>query len=232
MIMVVATTFPKFKFSLNSLNFITDNKYYQLFSLKWQAHFNFLRKISAKHTSLNNHSLLSFFQVKKWCLWKKQLVQLTTQTTAQVLLLDTISMLWYAAEVTLYILTISDFNIINIINIFTSSSRTFSSETSTFKLNFEVNFSCKCMVINPKHEKCENYTRARHKCLKTSDEEKVFRTSLVMQWLGIRLPMQGTRVRAPVREDPTCQGATKPLRHNYWACALEPESHNYWSPRA
>ena len=27
--------------------------------------------------------------------------------------------------------------------------------------------------------------------------------SLVAQWLGIRLPMQGTRVRAPVREDPT-----------------------------
>ena len=30
-----------------------------------------------------------------------------------------------------------------------------------------------------------------------------------------RLPMQGTRVRAPVQEDPTCRGATKPMRHNY-----------------
>ena len=30
--------------------------------------------------------------------------------------------------------------------------------------------------------------------------------------------MQGTRVRALVREDPTCCGATKPVRHNYWAC--------------
>ncbi|KAJ8795259.1 hypothetical protein J1605_002883 [Eschrichtius robustus] len=39
--------------------------------------------------------------------------------------------------------------------------------------------------------------------------------SLVVQWLGIRLPMQGTRVRALVREDPTCLGATKPVRHNY-----------------
>ena len=29
--------------------------------------------------------------------------------------------------------------------------------------------------------------------------------------------MQGTRVRALVWEDPTCHGATKPLRHNYWA---------------
>ena len=36
----------------------------------------------------------------------------------------------------------------------------------------------------------------------------------------------------PGREDLTCRGATKPVRHNYWACALEPVSHNYWSPRA
>ena len=41
------------------------------------------------------------------------------------------------------------------------------------------------------------------------------RTSLVVQWLRIRLPMQGTRVRALVREDPTCRGAAKPMRHNY-----------------
>ena len=44
--------------------------------------------------------------------------------------------------------------------------------------------------------------------------------------------MQGTLVRALVREDPTCHGATKPVHHNYWACTLEPASHNYWSPRA
>ena len=44
--------------------------------------------------------------------------------------------------------------------------------------------------------------------------------SLVAQWLRIRLPMQGTRVRALVKEDPTCHGAT------------EPASHNYLSPRA
>ena len=40
-------------------------------------------------------------------------------------------------------------------------------------------------------------------------------TSLVVQWLRIHLPMQGTRVRALVREDPTCHGATKPMHHNY-----------------
>ena len=40
-------------------------------------------------------------------------------------------------------------------------------------------------------------------------------TSPVAQWLRIRLPMQGTRVRALVGEDPTCRGATKPVRHHY-----------------
>ena len=54
-------------------------------------------------------------------------------------------------------------------------------------------------------------------------------SSLVVQWLRTRLPMQGTRVQALVQEDPTCHGATKPVRHNYWACALEPVSHNYWA---
>ena len=39
--------------------------------------------------------------------------------------------------------------------------------------------------------------------------------SLVAQWLRVRLPMQGTRVRALVWEDPTCRGATGPVSHNY-----------------
>ena len=45
------------------------------------------------------------------------------------------------------------------------------------------------------------------------------RASLVAQCLRIRLPMQGTQVRTLVQEDPTCLRATKPVRHNYWACA-------------
>ena len=49
-----------------------------------------------------------------------------------------------------------------------------------------------------------------------------YRASLVAQWLRIRLPMQETWVWSLAREDPTCPGATKPVRHNYWACALEP----------
>ena len=42
-----------------------------------------------------------------------------------------------------------------------------------------------------------------------------FGTSLVAKWLRIHLPMQGTQAQALVQEDPTCHGATKPMRHNY-----------------
>ncbi|XP_049553025.1 vesicle transport through interaction with t-SNAREs homolog 1A isoform X3 [Orcinus orca] len=41
------------------------------------------------------------------------------------------------------------------------------------------------------------------------------RASLVAQWLRVRLPMQGTRVRALVWEDPTCRGAAGPMSHGY-----------------
>ena len=62
------------------------------------------------------------------------------------------------------------------------------------------------LISNKIDFKIENITR---------DKEGV---SLVMQWLRIRLPMQGTRVRALVREDPTCHGETKPVCHNYEDC--------------
>ena len=45
--------------------------------------------------------------------------------------------------------------------------------------------------------------------------KKEFGASLVAQWLRIGLPMQETGVRSLVREDLTCRGATKPVRHNY-----------------
>ena len=38
-----------------------------------------------------------------------------------------------------------------------------------------------------------------------------FRASLVVQGL----PVQGTRVRSLVWEDPTCRGAAKSVHHNY-----------------
>ena len=77
-------------------------------------------------------------------------------------------------------------------------------------------------------------SRAQSKCPEAGACSRVFSrrqggTSLVAQGLRICLAMQGTRVRSLVWEDPTCRGATKPVRHNYWACALEPTSHNYWA---
>ena len=45
--------------------------------------------------------------------------------------------------------------------------------------------------------------------------KQTHRASPVAQWLRICLPMQGTRVRALVWEDPTCHGATRPVSHNY-----------------
>ena len=55
------------------------------------------------------------------------------------------------------------------------------------------------------------------------------RASLGAQWIRIPLPRQGKQVRTLVWEDPTCRRATKPMHHNYWACALELTSHNYWA---
>ena len=66
-------------------------------------------------------------------------------------------------------------------------------------------------------------------CSLLISENSDFGTSLAVQWLRICLPRQGTRVWALVREDATCHRATKPVHHNYWACALEPVSHNYWA---
>ena len=40
-------------------------------------------------------------------------------------------------------------------------------------------------------------------------------TSLVVQWIRIHLPMQGTQVSALVWEDPTCRRAAKPMSHYY-----------------
>ena len=55
----------------------------------------------------------------------------------------------------------------------------------------------------------------RLKCKLCSSRYLKAGASLVAQWLRIRLSMQGTRVHALVREDPTCRGAKKPVRHNY-----------------
>ena len=48
-----------------------------------------------------------------------------------------------------------------------------------------------------------------------TEKNCILGASLVAQWLRICLPMQGTRVRALVWEDPTCRGATRPVSHKY-----------------
>ena len=60
-------------------------------------------------------------------------------------------------------------------------------------------------------------------------ENPMVGTSLIAQWLIIRLLTQGTWVPSLVWEDPTCCGAPKPVSHNYWVCALESASRNYWA---
>ena len=81
---------------------------------------------------------------------------------------------------------------------------------------------------------CTNVCMHPHMCRYWQANSKMYiemqrGASLVAQWLRIRPPMQGTRVRALVREDPTCRGAAKAVHHNYWACALQPASHNCWA---
>lgn len=53
------------------------------------------------------------------------------------------------------------------------------------------------------------------------------RVSLVVQWIRIFLPPQGTWIRSLLQEDPTHHGEMKPVCYNYWACAREPLSCNY-----
>ena len=55
----------------------------------------------------------------------------------------------------------------------------------------------------------------------------------MVQWLRIRLPMQGTWVQSLVWEDPTCLGATEPeclelvLRNKKSHCSEEPMDPNW-----
>ena len=50
------------------------------------------------------------------------------------------------------------------------------------------------------------------------------KTSLVAQWIRIRLPMQETKVPPLLQEDSTCWGITKPMLHNFWGHVLEPRN--------
>ena len=75
--------------------------------------------------------------------------------------------------------------------------------------------------MNLKFTKSKTNNKDKNMSNLTTDQSKqiiinlTIGTSLVAQWLRICLPVQGTWVRALVREDPTCHGAAKPMCHNY-----------------
>ena len=67
-----------------------------------------------------------------------------------------------------------------------------------------------------KQEKSQINNLTLHlKQLKKEEQKHQSWASLVAQWLRICLPMQGTRVRALVWEDPKCRGTAGPMSHNY-----------------
>ena len=65
--------------------------------------------------------------------------------------------------------------------------------------------------VNIERKRQEDHSTSSHSSVKNYWRG----AALLAQWLKIRLPMQGTGVRALVWEDPTCHGATKHVRHNY-----------------
>ncbi|KAJ8794113.1 hypothetical protein J1605_019105 [Eschrichtius robustus] len=74
-----------------------------------------------------------------------------------------------------------------------------------------------CSLLCPEYQGVKS-TSSHHVRLSSISLEtlkKLSGASLVAQQLRIRLPMQGTRVRSLVWEDPTCRRATGPVSHNY-----------------
>ena len=64
-----------------------------------------------------------------------------------------------------------------------------------------------------------------------SSQKRTSRTSLVIQWLRICLPTQGTQVPSLVWEDSTCPAATKPTCYNYWAQGQESKGREACPPQ-
>ena len=71
----------------------------------------------------------------------------------------------------------------------------------------EYGYLCRC-----------GYLSVRHISDSSPIRWKAPGTSLVVQWMVICLPVQGTKVQSPVREDPTCCGAVS-------LCATTTEVH-------
>ena len=68
--------------------------------------------------------------------------------------------------------------------------------------------------------------------LKGAASRDVAWTSLMVQWMGIHLPIQGTRVQSLVWEDSTCVGATEARVPQLLSPrATTAEARTPWSPR-
>ena len=72
-------------------------------------------------------------------------------------------------------------------------------------------------------------------CLTTNESEDPWAATLTPN-VAFKNPSLGFPGGAVVKNPPanagdtgSSSGATKPVQHNYWACALEPTSHNYWA---
>ena len=72
-----------------------------------------------------------------------------------------------------------------------------------------------CLPLKQVIQEKETEATMPFMCFFDLPSKMTYQASLVMQWLRIPLPMQGTQVRSLVREYPTCRGATKPMGHNY-----------------
>ena len=70
--------------------------------------------------------------------------------------------------------------------------------------------------LNKSQKKLLRLNHTEGNCLKKKKEKQ---TSLVVQWLRIHPPMQGTQVRILVWEDSTSRRATKPMCRSYGAQA-------------
>ena len=61
----------------------------------------------------------------------------------------------------------------------------------------------------------ESFVFPYNKIVFSSAVKNAIGASLVAQWLRVHLLIQGTWVRAPVREDLTCHGAARPVSHGH-----------------
>ena len=69
--------------------------------------------------------------------------------------------------------------------------------------------------MQPAPSKLQKYILKKRLKLHTEIYYRMFITALsltVVQWLRIRLPMQGTWVQSLLQKDPTCHQTTKPSR--------------------